>query len=296
MIFLVLTILANVAIFLAFRAFSKFRVNTLPAIVTNYLVCVITGSIYTGPSYVARQLDIAASWFQFSAFLGLVFVCTFFLMAHTTQKRGVAVATVASKMSLAIPVVFSLFVFKIATNELDTLNYTGIVLAFLAIWLVSRTRSTADTPALSLKTIGLPLVLFFMGGLVDTSLNYANHHWITTAVEPVFPIVTFGFAFLIGLSYSLVKKIPFRLKDITAGILLGIPNYFSIYLQLKALSAFDNNGAIVYPSLNIGIIIGSTLAAVLIFKEKLSRLNQVGVALAIIVIFLLSHQEILGSL
>ena len=94
----------------------------------------------------------------------------------------------------------------------------------------------------------------------------------------------------------MIKKVAFRPKDILAGILLGIPNYFSIYFQLKALSAFDNNGAIVYPSLNIGIIIGSTLAAVLIFKERLSRVNQVGVALAVVVIFLLSHQEIVKSL
>jgi len=281
---------------MAFRGFAKFKVNTLPAIVTNYLVCVITGSLYTGPAYVVNQLDPNASWFQFSAFLGLVFVTTFFLMARTTQLRGVAVATVASKMSLAIPVIFSLFVFKIATNALDGFNYIGIALAFVAIWLVSKTKSVENAPAFNWRTLSLPLFLFFMGGLIDTSLNYANHHWITTAVEPVFPIMTFAFAFLIGLIFCLIRKIPFRKKDIISGIILGVPNYFSIYLQLKALSAFDNNGAIVYPALNIGIIIGSTLAAVLIFKEKLSRINQIGVALAIVVIFLLSHQEILKNL
>ena len=296
MIFLILTILANVGIFLVFRAFAKYEVNTLPAIVINYPVCVITGSLYTGPSYVVNQIEPGAPWFIFSALLAIVFVTTFFLMARTTQLRGVAVATVASKMSLAIPVVFSLFVFKIATSQLDTLNYLGIVLAFLAIWLVSKPQDTAERTPLSLKTLGLPLILFFMGGVIDTTLNYANHHYISDAIEPVFPITTFGFAFILGFAYCLVKKIPFRKKDIIAGIILGIPNYFSIYLQIKALSAFDNNGALVYPSLNIGIIIGSTLAAVLLFKEKLSRINQIGVALAVIVIFLLSHQGITSAL
>lgn len=296
MLYLVLTILANVAIFLAFRGFSKYKVNTFPAIVINYIVCVITGCLYTGPGYVVSHLNPGEAWFQFSAFIALVFVSTFFLMARTTQLRGVAVATVASKMSLAIPVIFSLFIFKIATSSLDTLNYVGIVLAFLAIMLVSKPRHVEQGAVMDLKRLGLPLLLFFMGGIIDTSLNYANHRWITTEVEPVFPILTFGFAFVIGLLICLIKKIAFRSKDILAGILLGIPNYFSIYLQLKALSAFDNNGAIVYPSLNIGIIIGSTLAAVLIFNERLSRINQVGVALAVVVIFLLSHQEIVKSL
>lgn len=296
MLFLILTILANVGIFLVFRAFAKFKVNTLPAIVINYPVCVITGSLYTGPAYVASRIDPTAGWFIFSALLAIVFVCTFFLMARTTQVRGVAVATVASKMSLAIPVVFSLFIFKIATSELDSLNYLGIALAFLAIWLVSKPQESAQKSAMNIKNLGLPLLLFLMGGIIDTTLNYANHYYITDAVEPIFPITTFGFAFLIGLTFCLVKKIPFRRKDIIAGIILGIPNYFSIYLQIKALSAFDNNGALVYPSLNIGIIIGSTLAAVLLFNERLSRLNQIGVALAVIVIFLLSHQGVTAAL
>lgn len=297
MIYLLLTILANVAIFMAFRGFSHFRVNTFPAIITNYFVCVITGLLYTGPQTVFSNIDPGANWFIFAGFLGIIFVSTFFLMARTTQLRGVAVATVASKMSLAIPVVFSLFIFKIATGNLDTWNYIGIALAFIAILMVSRPQGSAsDRVPTSLKSLALPLAVFFMGGVIDTSLNYANHHWITTDLEPVFPIMTFGFAFTWGIIFCIVKKVKFTKKDILAGILLGIPNYFSIFFQLKALSAFDNNGAIVYPSLNIGIIIVSTLAAVLFFKEKLGRFNQIGVVLAIIVIFLLSHQEILKNI
>lgn len=296
MIFLLLTILANVGIFMAFRAFSHFKVNTFPAIVTNYAVCVITGSLYTGPQEVIDRLDPGAPWFAFAGFLGVIFVSTFFLMARTTQLRGVAVATVASKMSLAIPVVFSLFIFQISSTPLDAWNYAGIVLAFVAIMMVSKPKEQQSSPALSLKTLALPLAVFLLGGVIDTSLNYANHHWINADIEPVFPILTFGFAFAIGMIVCLVRGIKFRRVDILAGILLGVPNYFSIFLQLKALTAFDNNGAILYPSLNIGIIIGSTLAAVLIFREKLGRINQVGVALAVIVIFLLSHQEILKNL
>lgn len=295
MTYLLLTILANVAIFMAFRGFSRFKVNTLPAIVTNYLICVITGLMYTGPQTVTSQVDTSANWFYFSGFLGAIFMATFFLMARTTQLRGVAVATVASKMSLAIPVIFSLFIFKIAIGNLDAWNYLGIALAFVAIWMVSKPKAGTAAVPLSLKTLGLPLVVFLMGGLIDTSLNYANHHWITTELEPVFPIMTFSFAFFWGIIFCIIKKIRFTKKDMLAGVLLGIPNYFSIFFQLKALSAFDNNGAIVYPSLNIGIIIGSTLAAVIFFKEKLQRVNQLGVLLAVVVILLLSHQEILKN-
>ncbi|OEJ99874.1 hypothetical protein [Roseivirga misakiensis] len=298
MFYLLLTILANVAIFMAFRSYTKLGINTFPAIITNYGVCVITGVLYTGFSTVSKEADATAPWFYMAGVLGVVFVSTFYLMARTTQLRGVSVATVASKMSLAIPVVFSLFILKIGTNNLDIWNYTGIALAFVAIIMVSKKKQNQalKRQPLTLKYIALPLAVFLLGGVIDTALNYTNHHYVDESTEAVFPIFIFAFAFIIGISVALIRGIRFRRKDILGGIYLGIPNYFSIYLQLKALSAFDNNGAILYPSLNIGIIIASTLMAILLFKEKLSRINTIGVVLAIVVIMLLSHQEILKAI
>lgn len=297
MFYLLLTILANVAIFLSFRSFSKFNINTFPAIVTNYLVCVITGSLYVGFGHIKTTIAIDQSWFQVAAVLGIVFVSTFYLMAKTTQTRGIAVATVASKMSLAIPVLFSLFIFKIGTSSLDLWNYLGIAIAFIAIYLVSKKQATENIgkKPITLAYLALPLAVFLLGGLIDTTLNYANHNLIEEEVEGIFPIVTFGSAFILGLIFILIKGIKVKTKDILGGIYLGVPNYFSIYLQLKALSAFENNGAILYPSLNIGIIIVSTIFAILIFKEKLNLLNRIGISLAILAILLLSHQEILRA-
>lgn len=298
MFYLLLTILANVAIFMAFRSFSKYDIKTFPAIITNYGVCVITGTLYTGFGHVTNELDTSSNWFYTAMILGVVFVSTFYLMARTTQLRGVSVASVASKMSLAIPVVFSLFILKLGTTDLDIWNYIGIALAFVAILLVSRKKSSIHTKKqpLTLSYIALPLAVFFLGGVIDTSLNYANHHFVTASTESVFPIFIFAFAFIIGLTTALIQGIKIRWKDVLGGIYLGVPNYFSIYFQLKALSAFDNNGAILYPTLNIGIIIISTLAAVILFREKLSKVNWLGVGLAVIVILLLSHQEILKAI
>lgn len=296
MFYLLLTILANVGIFMAFRSFSKFNISTLPAIVVNYGICVVTGILYVGFDTVSNEFDPESAWFISASLLGLIFITTFFLMAHTTQLRGVSVATVASKMSLAIPVVFSLFVFKYAVSSLDAWNYLGIFLAFVSIWLVSRKRKASEAHVFNFRFLLLPLAVFLLGGLIDTSLNYVNHHYIDAAIEPIYPIFIFSAAFITGAIVCLVKRVKFGWKELTGGIYLGVPNYFSIFFQLKALSAFDNNGAIVYPALNIGIIIGSTLLAIILFKEKLTRLNYIGVLLALVVIFLLSYQQILKAL
>lgn len=289
MFYLLLSILGNAAVFLAFRSFTKFKINTFPAIVTNYLVCVITGSLYIGFGHIKSSIAFTEPWFISASALGLLFVSTFYLMALTTQLRGVAVATVASKMSLAIPVLFSLFILKIGTSALGSWNYIGIIVAFIAIFLVSKKKASVELQAsLSIRHIALPFIVFFMSGALDTWLNYASHYLIEENTEGVYPIVTFGSAFLIGSVVILVRKIKVTRKDILGGLYLGIPNYFAIYFQIKALSAFDNNGALLYPLLNIGIIISSTFLAVLIFKEFPSKLNFIGILLAIVALILIS--------
>ena len=55
-----------------------------------------------------------------------------------------------------------------------------------------------------------------------------------------------------------------------------------MYFILKALSAFDNNGAILFPIFNVGIIVLCTLAALTIFSEQLLRINKLGILLAIL--------------
>jgi uncharacterized membrane protein len=84
----------------------------------------------------------------------------------------------------------------------------------------------------------------------------------------------------------------FTRKNIIAGIFLGIPNYFSIYFLFKALNFYLNNSAAVFPINNVGIVVASTLFAVLIFSEKLNRKNVIGFVLAIISIILMSLEHL----
>ena len=67
-----------------------------------------------------------------------------------------------------------------------------------------------------------------------------------------------------------------------AGIAIGLPNYFSIYFMLHTLSWYQNDGAFVYPVLNIAVIVVTSLMGIALFKEKLSKLNLIGIIIAIL--------------
>lgn len=298
MLYLLLGVLFNVAIFLIFRAYSRFGVNTLPAIVVNYAVCVITGLIFLGDSGAVRALSFNSPWLIFALFLGFVFIGTFYMMAVTTQRLSVTVSSIAAKMSLAIPVIFSLFILQVDSKDFDFWNYLGIALAFVAIYLSSwkpRRKEKDPLPANKLLLL-LPVGVFLCSGIIDTTINYTSYHYLTQKEEAIFPLVIFAVAGVLGLMLQLFRKMPTGRKELLGGIVLGVPNYFSIYFIVRGLAEFDNNGAFFYPLLNISIILVSSLSAILLYKEKLLPLNSLGLGLSVLAIFLLSYQEILSFL
>ncbi len=304
MLALFLSILASVSLFILFRIFPKFQIHTFHAITVNYVVCVITGVAFVDTSTLTSFNP--SNWWFMALFLGSMFISTFYLMGTATQKVGVTVTTVSSKMSMVIPVLVNLFIFQ-STKEFDIWNVMGLVIALISIILSNMKEENEDStqknntnlpasPKTSNRFI-LPISIFILGGIIDTSISYSNIHLIQKGEEGIFPILLFATAGTIGLCiiiYQLItKQEKFELKSIYAGIILGIPNYFSIYFLFKALTAFDGNGAFVLPVINIGIIVVATTFAAIFMGDKLTKTNIVGVAMAILAIILLSYQKII---
>lgn len=294
MVYLILGIIANVLLFLAFRSYSIFKIDNLQAIVVNYYVCVITGLIFIGKPMLLLSVDFGASWSWFALFMGLLLVVGFYAASLTAQLLGVSVTSVASKMSMVIPILFSLFFMNIESKPFSILNYSGMVLAVFSIYLSSvRKEVKSDLKVSKNYLLLLPFIVFVIGGLIDTFINYSNHSLMTSKNEEVFPIFLFASAALIGTVFLLFKKRKFELKNLVGGIYLGIPNYFAIYLVFKALTVFQNNGAVFFPIYNVGIILLSSFVAMILFKEKLSKINFFGLGLSVLALFFLSYQEII---
>jgi drug/metabolite transporter (DMT)-like permease len=302
--YFILWVLTTTALFVIFRLYRKFEVDTLQAISINYTVCVLTGSLIEGQVPIPPISPENIPWLSMCLVLGLIFIPTFYVTAITTQKVGVMAVSLASRMSFFVPMLFSLFVFKIAGQDFNYLSYLGVFIAIMAIILSiykpNRTKKTSDkNQPSSQKTrqwslILLPLAVFGISGGMDTILNYTNHYLLSPEHESIFSILLFAVAGITGMLLLLVKYIVWRqkvaLKSIIAGIALGIPNYFSIYLILKVLNQFDNNGAIVFPLFNVSVIGMATLSSVFFFKEKLFWYNKLGLVLAIVAIFLIAHK------
>ena len=238
------------------------------------------------------HIKIDLPWVWIALGLGVIFISTFYLMALTTQKYSITVSSIAAKMSLVSPVLVSLFILNVESKSYSLFNYVGIVVAFPAIIMCSLKGWSKSSRSPVTSTILLPVSVFIFGGVIDSSINFTNHTYLTSKTEPIFPIVIFSSASFIGLCLVVLGKERITLKNIAGGVILGVINYFSIYFLLRALTYFNNDGAILYPLLNIGIILLSAIVSVLFFHEKLSALNKIGILLALLAIALISYQEL----
>ncbi|HWY37941.1 MAG TPA: DMT family transporter [Bacteroidia bacterium] len=285
MFFLVLGIACNVALLLIVKSFARFGVEAFPAIVVNYFVAGSFSLLLTTPKSVYLEAD--HLWLP-AALLGIFFISVFYMISLTTEKIGVSAASVANKMSVVIPVILA---FLLYGDSITILKITGIILALLSVIFVSSTAKKEKNN--SKQNFLLPIAVFIGSGIIDALVNYIQKKIVHSDVETAcisglffFAAGTFGLLAFI-LFYKDKKKLDIK-KTILAGIILGTPNYFSIYLIMRAISGNIMQSSVLYPIVNVSVVLGSTVIAFLFFAEKLSFKNWMGIALSIAAIALIA--------
>ena len=284
MFYLLISICISSFLFVIFKLFDVLKVNTFQSIVVNYFVAAVLG-FYLSNNSVSFQEIPNQPWFIGAFLLGIMFILVFNVMALTSQKNGLSVASVSSKMSVVIAIVFGVWYYE---ESLGFIKLLGILLALIAVYLTSVKEKKETT----VKQVSLlfPILLFFGSGAIDTSLKFIETRFVEEGGVPLFSATIFGCAFILGmiiLLYQIIRG-AFRLefKNILGGILLGVPNYFSIVYLLKALSTDGMESSTAFTLNNVGIVILSTLFGLFIFKEKLIWKNWLGIVIAIVSILL----------
>jgi uncharacterized membrane protein len=76
-------------------------------------------------------------------------------------------------------------------------------------------------------------------------------------------------------------------RDVVGGLVLGVINYGSIIFLVLAYDSGMMQKSALLPVNNLGVVLVSALVAVLLFKERLTRFNWLGVALSVVALALL---------
>jgi drug/metabolite transporter (DMT)-like permease len=263
-------------------------VNLFWAIPANYITCIFVGGLLTGES-LAPPFLASQPWILFAALQGLILAVNFYLLAHTAQRVGVAIASLASRLAVAIP---SLLAFSLYGDSLTVGKIAGLLTALVALYLCTAPDRRNGAPTSRLLQFS-PITLFLTFGCYFTILKYLQTYYLTEASYHSYVMSGFVFAFLssvlIGLGKRVFTSTDFHRRHLLAGMFLGAINYVAIYALLSVLALEGWESSQLFPIYSVGVVAVSSLLAALIFNEKLSRQKTVGLLVGLAAVALLNR-------
>jgi drug/metabolite transporter (DMT)-like permease len=285
MSYLILSILISTLFGISFKIIAVNNIKSFQAIVINYLVAGSLGFITT-TSDVTPFTIFEQKWTWLAIGLGIVFVSSLFVIAETTARSGISVAQVSNRMAVVIPISIAMLYYG---DALTVYKIAGIVLAIISVYLVSHKEEKGSVKQ---KLWWLfPLVIFICSGIIDSAINYGQRFLLSENDFDAFLSTVFMTAFVFGflaLLYQLcIQKQEFQAKAIPAGLVLGAINFGTMYFIVKALNSDILEPSALFPVNNLSILTLSTIISVLVFKEKLSGKNWLGIGLSLLAIFIL---------
>lgn len=285
---LIFAILFSSLIFAIFKLFVRFQIDTFQAIVFNYFTAAICGFGLYWKTWDSNNLN-ELTWLPFALISGLLFISLFVILGLSSQRNGVAITSVATKMSMATGILGMIFLYR---ESVGILKIFGILFAFVGVIAVSWTKSDKEK---SQGSWWMLILLFLGSGLLDVVLNYAQKNALGTLTSSLFSAIGLGLAGIIGLSILFVQLIrgntKFEFKNVVAGVILGTPNYFSIYLLISSYKSTGWSDSTVLSVINVSVVLMSTMIGLILFQERINRLKLVGLVLSLSAIGFLYFAE-----
>ncbi|MEJ5316715.1 MAG: hypothetical protein WHS63_06885 [Tenuifilum sp.] len=290
MFYLLLCILSSTVVLITFKLLNRFSVNNFSAIIINYLAASVAGFFLAkGELSGFYQLGILPILLMVA--MGVLFITMFHFLGKSTQTAGVAITSVAAKMSVIIPILVSVLIDP--NDKLNAVRLAGIVLALIAVLLLVIPRKTEKFKPV--KTY-LPLIIFLGIGMVDASVKVAQQYFVTNELNPLFNAVVFAMAGITGLLLlpfnTHAAKDFLKFKTWLLGTLLGLANFGSMYFMVAALNHVGSKGtplegSVLFGINNLGVVLAGTLVGLLLFGERPSKTNLSGIALSVLAFVIL---------
>jgi len=278
MFYLFSSLFFSSCIFFTFKYFNKFGISILPAITVNYLMASAFGYFSSAETTTVHDI-VDQPWFIMSVITGVAFILTFLAFAVSTQKVGVAMTVVSSKMSIVLSVAVGVL---LLAEPMNLIQILGILAALVAFYLTNIGLSKGH---IDKKYLYLPALIFFGTGANDSLMKLSGVYF-EGRDEIQFLTITFFTAFVIGfvlLMYQVIRKtIIITWKDILAGVLLSVFNWYSTYFFIKGLYILPIS--LFVPVFNAALVFIAAVTGYFFFGEKLSVVNRIGIVLAVLAI------------
>lgn len=276
---LIVSIGCSVAVSVLLKVARQQRIEIGQAIAVNYAIAAALCLFILQPNP-ASLLKPSTPWWVLIA-LGVLLPGIFLAMAGAVRHAGIVLSDAAQRLSLFLPLIAAFLLFGEAPS---TSKLIGIATALIALaCLLIRPRTTGNGGSLG-KTAALLLCVWVGYGTIDILFKQLAK---SGAVFSSSLFATFVLAGVLMLLFLTIQRSSWSLRNIVAGVILGLLNFGNIYFYIRAHQVFPHNPTLVFSAMNIGVISVGTLVGAGFFKEKLSWFNVLGIGLAIAAIVIL---------
>lgn len=285
MLELMLAVLCSVTVGVLIKIARSRGVAIAQSIAMNYVVATALCYFVLKPDFKGQTLvQIVAenpSSYLFFA-LGFLLPTVFLIQAKALEFAGIIRTDAAQRLSLFLPILaaFTLFGEAVTSNKLIALLLAFFALSCL-LW------KSNEGMAKGGKSAFISLALVWVGfGVIDILFKQMAK---TGSAFPLTLLISFIGAGCFMFIYLLLKRTQWHIPSVLTGLLLGVLNFGNILFYIKAHQAMKDDPTLVFTGMNLGVICLGTLIGALVFKEKIHKINYLGVAVAILAIICLFY-------
>jgi len=279
LLYLTASVICSVTVAVLLKLARRYDIDIRQAIAANYAVTATLCALVLSPT--SAQITSAGQTWGLLLALGVILPTGFMAMAQSVRHAGIVRSDAAQRLSLLLPLLAAFLLFG---EDLTWRKSAAIALAFSALFCVLRRRDPADHTATAQHTWLWPLGVWITYGLVDIIFKQIAK---TGAAFSGALLIGFILAGIAMTAYLLLRRVAWQAKPLLAGVILGVMNFGNIVTYIRAHQSLPGHPALVFASMNMGVIITGTLVGALAFREPLSRINQLGLVIAIMAISLM---------
>lgn len=285
MFFLISAVIASVSVAIFLKLARKQEICIEQAILINYVCAILWCLVLLKPDFanVVNFDDTTKNLIIIG--LGVLLPSIFVVMSKAVEIAGIVKSDAAQRLSLFIPIISAFLLFG---EVLTTPKTLGIVLAFVALSLIVYRPSNHHSSQSQGSSFMILLGVWLGYGVIDVLFKQMSKLGNAFA-DTLF--LSFVLAWAVMLVFLLIKKTKWHAKSLFSGIILGSLNFANILFYIKAHQAFKEDPTLVFAGMNIGVISLGALVGLFVFKEKVSKINLIGILVGIAAIFCLFYLD-----
>lgn len=283
--YIAFSVVCSVVVSVLLKLAPRWQVDMRQAIAGSYLVASLLCMGFLRPHLSGLAHDTSATAWGVLIALGILLPSLFLVLAQSVVRVGVVRTDAAQRLSLLLPLIAAFTLFGEPLSWAKLIGMALGVVAIVCIVVRSDTGSATKT-----SDWYWPAIVFVGMGCIDILFKLMAQ--LTRVPFAGVLLATFLLAFILSLLYIGFEygrgNASWGWQHGAFAVLIGAFNFGNIVFYIQAHRHLAHNPALVFSAMNIGVIVVAAVVGVLWFGERLGRLNRLGLALAILAVFVMA--------